>query len=180
MWRNCIVETTHARCQFEIGGINFQIIFKTRCLPRGEVGGSRGLVTRELLCVIDGMCHDPNRLAIIRRLTQVHNMLYKFKSKAAGDLIMLEPTGRKVLQAIGKEPGAKGIIEVTQMDNAIAALRDAIAREEADLKEAQIAALAKGEVPPTGPEVSLRQKAVPFIEMLTRCLKEEQPIVWGV
>ena len=107
-------------------------------------------------------------------------MLYKFKSKAAGDLIMLEPTGRSVLQAIGKEPGAKGIIEVAQMSDAMQALRQAIAQEEADLKQAQEAALAKGEVPPKAPEVSLRQKAVPFIDMLQRCLKEEQPIVWGV
>ena len=37
-------------------------------------------------------------------------MLYKFKSKAAGDLIMLEPNGRRVLQIIGKEPGPKGIV----------------------------------------------------------------------
>lgn len=107
-------------------------------------------------------------------------MLYKFKSKAAGDLIMLEPTGRSVLQAIGKEPGAKGIIEVAQMSDAMQALRQAIAQEEADLKQAQEAALAKGEVPPKAPEVSLRQKAVPFIDMLQRCLQEEQPIVWGV
>jgi Domain of unknown function (DUF1840) len=107
-------------------------------------------------------------------------MLYKFKSKAAGDLIMLEATGRKVLQAFGKEPGAQGIIEVTQMVQAIAALRQAVLCEEADLKAAQDAAIAKGEVPPRAPEVSLRQKAVPFIDMLQRCLKEEQPIVWGV
>ena len=37
-------------------------------------------------------------------------MLYKFKSKAAGDLIMLEPNGRRVLQIIGKDPQPQGII----------------------------------------------------------------------
>ena len=37
-------------------------------------------------------------------------MLYKFKSKATGDLIMLEPNGRQVLRLIGKEPTAQGII----------------------------------------------------------------------
>jgi hypothetical protein len=107
-------------------------------------------------------------------------MLYKFKSKATGDLIMLEPTGRRVLQACGKEPAAQGIIEVAHMAAATAALRQAIEREESELRAAQDAALAKGEVPPAKPEVSLRQKAVPFIDMLQRCLKEEQPIVWGV
>ena len=34
-------------------------------------------------------------------------MLYKFKSKAAGDLIMLEPNGRRVLQIIGKDAQPK-------------------------------------------------------------------------
>ncbi|HEY8358552.1 MAG TPA: DUF1840 family protein, partial [Ramlibacter sp.] len=58
-------------------------------------------------------------------------MLYKFKSKAAGDLIMLEPNGRRVLEAIGKGGGAKGIILPEDMPGAITALEGAIAREEA-------------------------------------------------
>jgi hypothetical protein len=37
-------------------------------------------------------------------------MLYKFKSKATGDVIMLEPQGRQILQIMGKDPGLKGII----------------------------------------------------------------------
>jgi len=107
-------------------------------------------------------------------------MLYKFKSKAAGDLIMLEPNGRRVLQIIGKEPGPKGIIEPGQMPAAIAALESAIAREEADQKAAIEEARAKGEVPPQFGDVSLRQRAVPFIDMLRRCEKAGKEIVWGV
>ena len=49
-------------------------------------------------------------------------MLYKFKSKASGDLIMLEPNGRRMLEIIGKTPGPQGIIEVHQMAAAVAAL----------------------------------------------------------
>ena len=37
-------------------------------------------------------------------------MLYKFKSKNTGDVIMLEPHGRQVLEIIGKAPGPTGII----------------------------------------------------------------------
>jgi ABC-type branched-subunit amino acid transport system substrate-binding protein len=37
-------------------------------------------------------------------------MLYKFKSRSAPDLIMLEPHGRQILQIIGKTPGPTGII----------------------------------------------------------------------
>ena len=107
-------------------------------------------------------------------------MLYKFKSKAAGDLIMLEPNGRRVLEIIGKDPGPKGIIEPAQMPAALAALDAAIAREESEQQAAADEAKAKGEVPPRPPEVSLRQRAVPFIDMLKRFEKVGAEIVWGV
>jgi hypothetical protein len=108
-------------------------------------------------------------------------MLYKFKSKAAGDLIMLEPNGRRVLEIIGKDPGPKGIILPEEMDRATAALNAAIAREEAEQKAAVEQAQAKGEVPPRfDGSVSLRQRAVPFLDMLHRCSQAGKEIVWGV
>lgn len=107
-------------------------------------------------------------------------MLYKFKSKAAGDLIMLEPNGRRVLEIIGKDPGPKGIILPEEMPAALGALENAIAREEADQEAAVEEAKAKGQVPPNFGEVSLRQRAVPFLDMLRRCEKAGKEIVWGV
>ena len=107
-------------------------------------------------------------------------MLYKFKSKATGDLIMLEPNGRRMLGIIGKDAGPKGIILPADMPGAIAAIEAAIAQEEAELKAAAEEAKRKGEVPPTGEPVSLRQRAVPFLDMLRRCAAEGKEIVWGV
>ena len=107
-------------------------------------------------------------------------MLYKFKSKAAGDLIMLEPNGRRVLQIIGKDPGPKGIILPEEMPGAMDALEAAIRKEEAEQQAAIDEAKAKGEVPPKFDAISLRQRAVPFIDMLKRCEKEGKEIVWGV
>ena len=46
-------------------------------------------------------------------------MLYKFKSKNTGDVIMLEPHGRQVLEIIGKEAGPQGIILPEQMPAAL-------------------------------------------------------------
>ena len=46
-------------------------------------------------------------------------MLYKFKSKATGDLILLEPQGRQFLSLIGKAVEPKGIIEADQMPEAL-------------------------------------------------------------
>ena len=111
-------------------------------------------------------------------------MLYKFKSKAAGDLIMLPANGRRVLEIIGKdtsaESGGKGILLPAQMAEAIAALQAAVAREEAEQQAAVAEALAQGATAPRFEAISLRQRTQPFIEMLRRCEKAEQAIVWGV
>jgi hypothetical protein len=107
-------------------------------------------------------------------------MLYKFKSKAAGDLIMLEPNGRRVLQIIGKDPGPKGIILPEEMAGAEKALQAAIEQEEAEHQAMIDEAKAKGQVPPKFEAVSLRQRAVPFIDMLRRSENEKAEIVWGV
>ena len=104
-------------------------------------------------------------------------MLYKFKSKASGDLIMLEANGRRVLEAIGKEPGPKGIILPEQMPAAVAALQAAITLEESQDKELQ-----NGESPNTTPRdgLGLRQRALPFIDMLKRNHQAGHEVVWGV
>ena len=107
-------------------------------------------------------------------------MLFKFKSKASGDLIMLEPNGRRVLQIIGKDAEPKGIILPEQMSAAASALEAAIASEEADQKAVVEEAKAKGEAAPRFEGISLRQRAVPFLDMLRRCEKAGQEIVWGV
>ncbi len=99
-------------------------------------------------------------------------MLYKFKSKASGDLIMLEANGRRVLEIIGKEPGPKGIILPEQMPAAVAALQAAITLEESHDKES----------PDTAPHdgLGLRQRALPFIDMLQRNHQAGHEVVWGI
>jgi Domain of unknown function (DUF1840) len=107
-------------------------------------------------------------------------MLFKFKSKATGDLIMLEPNGRRVLQIIGKDPQPKGIILPEEMPAAAVALEAAVAMEEAQRKALVEEARIKGDEPPGFEAVSLRQRVVPFLDMLRRCEKASKEIVWGV
>lgn len=108
-------------------------------------------------------------------------MLYKFKSPAAADLIMLEPQGRRMLQIIGKPvDDRQGILLPAAMPAAVAALEAAIEHEEAQRKAAEAEAAAKGEELPPPEGVSLRQRATPFIEMLRRCQAADKEIVWGV
>ena len=107
-------------------------------------------------------------------------MLYKFKSQATGDLILLEPQGRQFLQLIGKAVESKGIIEPEHMQAAISALQEAVKAQEAAQAQAITQAKAEGHAPPSFDAISLRQRSKPIIDMLQRCHKAGQPIVWGV
>ena len=106
-------------------------------------------------------------------------MLYKFKSKAAGDVIMLEANGRQVLGILGKQTGPQGIITASEIAGSISALEAAIAKDETDSKAAAEEATARGEKPLKAEGVSLRQRAVPFLDMLRRSQSEGKDIVWG-
>ena len=111
-------------------------------------------------------------------------MLYKFKSKSTGDVIMLQPSGRRVLEIMGKDtrPGSgdQGIILPADMPAAIAALEAAIAQEEGERQAALAAALARQDKPPRFEAISLKQRALPMIDMLRRSLQEGHEVVWGV
>lgn len=111
-------------------------------------------------------------------------MLYKFKSKSTGDVIMLEPNGRRVLEIIGKDTrqdaSKQGIVLAADMPAALAALEAAVAHEEAERKTVIEQALAEHKPTPRFEAVSLRQRALPFMDMLRRCAKDGHDIVWGV
>lgn len=108
-------------------------------------------------------------------------MLYKFKSRATADLIMLEPQGRQILQIIGKPPGASGIVTAAQIPDAISALEAAVVASEAqppvqEGKEGED----EDEQGGRAEAVRLRQRAAPFIEMLRKSAAEKADVVWGV
>ena len=107
-------------------------------------------------------------------------MIYKFKSKAAGDVIMMGPTGDDVLRLMGKAPAAQGIIEVVAMAAAMSALEQAVAADEAARAQAEKEAAAEGRTLGPREGVSLRQRAWPLVEMMKRSKAEGADIVWGV
>ena len=106
-------------------------------------------------------------------------MLYKFKSKAAGDLILLEPAGNRLLQILGREPSPQGIFEWEHMPEYMRLIEQAILDEETLLEQAGAQAALEGKKIKR-PEVLLRQRLWPLREMMRRCISEQQPIVWGV
>jgi hypothetical protein len=113
-------------------------------------------------------------------------MLFKFKSKACADLIMLEADGRRILKAmIGDDP-IKGIVLVADMQQALDRLGAAVAQDEA-LRKERAEKAAKGGEDQDGdpaeaplPAIRLAQRAAPMQQMLRRCLAQEADLVWGV
>ncbi len=102
-------------------------------------------------------------------------MIYTFKSKAAGDVIMLGANGDQVMHLLAREPAAKGIFEVKDLPGLIAMLEAAVATPpksptgRSDDEEDDKASL-----------VVLKARVWPLVEMMRRSLKSAEPIVWGV
>ncbi|MFT4192620.1 MAG: DUF1840 domain-containing protein [Comamonas sp.] len=109
-------------------------------------------------------------------------MLYRFKSTATADLTMLEAAAERVLQAIGKSPGAQGVISPDEVPGAVQALRQAVAAEQA--RQAQSGGEADdGDAAAPGasaPAVTLGQRAAPFIQMLETAAAAGARVTWGV
>lgn len=106
-------------------------------------------------------------------------MIYRFQSKADGDLLMLAPNGDHVLRLIGREPAPRGIIESKALPAAMAALEVAIAHDEQIYAEH-----GKEDIDPApadgAPRVRLHQRIWPMLEMMKRAQAESADIVWGI
>lgn len=122
-------------------------------------------------------------------------MLYKFKSQVAAEVIMTKNSAEELLAIIGKPAEPKGIVTAAQAPAAIAALRAAIEQREAAEKEVAKAKAKKEDETEDDQEakdseqfdsglynrgISLRQRAVPFIDLLERTSAAGKDVVWGV
>lgn len=106
-------------------------------------------------------------------------MIYKFKSKATGDTLLLGPQGELLQRLLGREPAPKGIIEPAAMPAVIEALQRAIADDEAARAGADDDDTDADRAGARDP-VSLRRRMWPMVEMLKRAHAAGEAIVWGV
>ncbi|MEO7242724.1 MAG: DUF1840 domain-containing protein [Variovorax sp.] len=108
-------------------------------------------------------------------------MLYRFKSQATADVVMLEATGRQMLDIIGKAASAKGIVTVEQLPTAIHALETAVRAETGDNPHNADAFATEGHAEEAERQhVGLHQRAAPLIDMFKRSLADKEDVVWGV
>jgi len=109
-------------------------------------------------------------------------MITIFRSKASGDVIMFGDVAQKLLELMGKEAGAQGIITVEQLPGAIALLQAAVAADKEQRQGQAEEDLPQSETAADGsrrPYVSLAQRATPLLELLQWSLKKRVPVVWG-
>ncbi|MCL4745475.1 MAG: DUF1840 family protein [Burkholderiaceae bacterium] len=102
-------------------------------------------------------------------------MLYEFKCRATGSVVMTQPVAERLLAIIGKSPGPKGIVTVAQMGAAIAALEKAVAAEQTPSAPADDDDDTRDR--PAG--VTLAQRAWPLLDMLKAAAAAERDITWG-
>ena len=122
-------------------------------------------------------------------------MLFEFKSRATGSVVMTNDVGKKVLPLIGKAPEPKGIITVDQMPAAIAALEEACRRETALAQAAKDKARRGGAADPAASAdadaqaqdegedphlIGICQRVYPLIEMMKAAHAAGKDITWGV
>lgn len=122
-------------------------------------------------------------------------MIYEFKSRATGSVIMTKPVAEWILQIIGKAPGRTGIITVDQMPGAVDSLNRAIEQEKEELRAerramesagpgtTQASAAGDAEKKDTDDDpypVSLAQRAFPFIDLLKEAHRAGKDVTWGV
>jgi Domain of unknown function (DUF1840) len=113
-------------------------------------------------------------------------MLYKFKSKAAADLIMLEADARRLLKIMLGDDPVKGIVLIQDLPAVLAKIDAAVLHDEA-LRKARAEKAQQvikedqdGADEPELPAVRLAQRAAPMQQMIQRSIAEASDIVWGV
>ncbi|MFT3800489.1 MAG: DUF1840 domain-containing protein [Burkholderiaceae bacterium] len=111
-------------------------------------------------------------------------MIYEFKSRATGNLVMTQDVAERLLGIVGKSPGPTGIITAEQIPGAIEALERAVAREKtggpASVGTPRTPVAAADEDRDDEPPIGLAQRAFPLIEMLKRAGAAGKDITWGI
>lgn len=107
-------------------------------------------------------------------------MLYRFKSKAGADVIMMADAADPVFRLMGRDPAPQGIFEAAALPGYIQQLEAGVAADEAQFQRAVDEAKAAGQPAPRRQGVTLRQRAWPLRELMQRSAKEGADVVWGV
>jgi hypothetical protein len=94
--------------------------------------------------------------------------------------MMFDKVAQRMMEIMGKEVAARGVVTVEQMPECIARLKAAIAEDRARAQPRDEEADAEAGRTGVNAPVSLAQRALPLVELLERSLRAEKPVLWGV
>lgn len=107
-------------------------------------------------------------------------MLYRFKSQATADLVMLVADAQGALRLIGKDLTPEGVIGPDQLPRAINILQHAWREDHAlRLREEKYAPEQLAEPDDANPDVWLSQRLVPLVSMLELANEAQVAVVWS-
>ena len=107
-------------------------------------------------------------------------MAYTFKSRSIPSVTLLRANGDDLLRLIGKSPAERGVIPAEDIPAAIAALEAAIVPQRPASPPPQPAVDDAADDDDAAEVVTLRQRALPFIELLRGARASGEPVTWGV
>jgi hypothetical protein len=107
-------------------------------------------------------------------------MLVKFNSSTSGQIMMFAQTARQMLDILGKECNARGVITTEQLPGAIERLRLAVADDKgvSPAMDERPNDASESDDRDQASRVGLRQRAYPLIELLVWTSKEDGFILW--
>lgn len=105
-------------------------------------------------------------------------MLYRFKSRAAPDFVMLEAPARQLFSVVGKAPSPEGVITVDQIPGAISAIEAAMAQDGSNNHNHDGFATEGHDDDAEVQHVGLHQRAVPLLNMLKQSLSDNKDVTW--
>jgi len=101
-----------------------------------------------------------------------------FRSEVGPDIMMFDEVAQRMMELMGKQKAAQGVVTVEQLPAAIARLKAAAAHDRA--QHAGAAADAGDEENAAPPPVGLAQRVLPLVELLEISLRGGKPVTWGV
>jgi Domain of unknown function (DUF1840) len=114
-------------------------------------------------------------------------MLFRFKSKATADLIMLEADARRLLRIMTGAEATRGILRGETLELALRRLQTAVQEDEAlrrrlqeRVRSGQASEQEIDEDRQQQVQVRLAQRAQPMITLMERSLAQAADLVWGV
>ncbi|MBL8398138.1 MAG: DUF1840 domain-containing protein [Candidatus Accumulibacter sp.] len=106
-------------------------------------------------------------------------MLVKFTSSTSGQILMMSPVARQLLEIVGKACSARGVFTTEQLPDAIRRLRRAVQdpqHQSAPSADATAPSAAAEDAEET--RVGLGQRAFPLIELFERTLADDGFVMW--